>query len=333
MVHAGRLRILFSFPYPEPVGEVSEAGSFQGKRLMAGSQLRILSVRFLYRGVVLGALVLLLGACDQEAVESLRTTQEGIERFERNDHVGALALFERAARQDPTNARAHHLAGLVNLQVYRDAQGALGALSRAAELEPGDAEYRYQYGIALAQLGHVEQARRELQAAVAAESDHAAALYRLGRLAEREGELISAINYFSQSIHADPRFEQPYTALGSLYFEHGRPQEAVAVLEQGVRNQPESVLARAELGRVYLALGEHDAAITYLRQAAEGRGAPSALYFNLGTALRDRWQRDGAEDDRAEAVRALRRAQGTCDARRESARCLSIRDMIRELEL
>lgn len=299
---------------------------------MAGSFSRASSLR-----ILLSVLVLCVGgsgllACDQEQVESLRLTQEGIERFERNDHVGALVLFERALRRDPENARAHYLAGLVNLQVYRDAQGALEALSRAAELVPGDADYRYQYGIALAQLGHVEEASREFHAAVAADSDHAAALYRLGRLADREGDLIAAINYFSQSIYADPRFELPYAALGSLYFEHGRPQEAVAVLEEGVRNQPQSVIARAELGRVYLALGEHDAAITYLRQAAGMTGAPTALHFNLGTALRDRWQREGSEEDRADAVRALRRAQGSCNAQREPARCLSIRDMIRELE-
>lgn len=262
----------------------------------------------------------------------MTTLADGLSRFEGNDHITALRLFERAASQDPTNAQAHYLVGLVQLQTYRDAQAAIEPLSRAAELTPDDPEVQYQYGLALSQVGARAQAIDALESAVSSNPDHARALFRMGDLRFQDGDILGAISTYTRAIQSDPTLEQAWNALGNLYFDHGRPQEALAVFENAIRINPESTMNRADIGRIYLALDEPDAAIGYLRQAAERTGAPASVHYNLGVSLRARFEQTGRPSDREDAVTSLRRALGQCNAAAERARCSSIQSMIRELE-
>lgn len=270
--------------------------------------------------------------CDTSRAESMTTLGEGLARFERNDHIAALRLFERAVVQDPTNAQAHYLVGLVQLQTYRDPNQALAPLARAVELAPDDAEFQYQYGIALAATGQRAQAAAALEAAIAADGEHARALFRLGELRMEDGDVLGAISSYSRAILADPTFEPSWVALGAVYVDHGRSQEALAVLENAIRINPESTALRAEIGRVYLELDEPDAAIGYLRQAAQRTGAPASVHYNLGVSLRARHARTGERTDRDDAILSLNRALGQCNPVQERTRCASIQAMIRDLE-
>lgn len=273
-----------------------------------------------------------LQACDPSRAESMRTLGEGISRFQQNDAISALRLFERAAEQDPSNAQAHHLVGLVLLQTYNNAGAAVEHLARAVELDDDEPDHHYQLGIALGRIGERTEAMNALRATVERDPNHARALYRLGRLQLQGGETTGAISTFTRAIHADPLFEQPWNALGNLYFDRGRPQEALAVFENAILINPEATSVYADVGRVYLAMGESDAAIEFLREASQHRGAPEAVHYNLGVSLRTRYEQSGRPSDRDDAIRSLTRALGQCNALADRTRCSSIQRMITELQ-
>lgn len=283
-------------------------------------------------GSIVGILILgWLAGCDMDRKASIETVNEGLAVIEHRGHLAAVPFFEAAIEQDPTHALAHHYLGMFRLQHGNDAERALDPLARAVQLDPDDAAFRYQFGIALMRLGYTEQAREEFAHTLRIDPRHAEAAWRLGELSWTAGDLLEAIDRFVQSIHARPDFDLPYNSLGNLYLQYGRTQEAIRVFENGIALGADPTRNYADLGRLYLQAGEPDLAISYLRQAAERPGAPASIYYNIGMALRDRYQRAGRAEDRQDAERYLRRAQGGCNPQREAARCSALQSVLREL--
>lgn len=264
---------------------------------------------------------------------------EGVGYANRGDDSAAVRAFEEAAHLDPANAYAHYYLGLVRLQEFHAPDRALESLMRAAELAPGEAEIRYQIGVAHEDLGDREAARDAYVEATTLHDAHARAYHRLGRLSEGDGEIRDAIDWYTQAIFADPYFPWPYVELGNLYATWGRPQEAVQVFENGIANSaledrrhaPGYAQQRADLGRVYLEMDEPELAITYLEQAVELHPQSSTHAFNLGIAYQRRYAATERESDRQLAVENLTRARGQCNPSVEPARCSSIAAALRDL--
>lgn len=288
---------------------------------------------------IAAVLCLSSAACDTSRQESLQTTSEALAAFSNGDHMAAVRRLEDAVARDPSNAHAQYYLGLIRLQHFRDAAGALPSLREASTLMPDVADASYQLGIALTQLERAEEARAAFEAAVASDPSHGRAMYRIGRALETSGEVYEAIDWYTRSIHASPRFPMAYNALGTLYLRLGRPQEAMAVLLNGVANEnpddPETLVGRAQnradLGRVAMSLDDWDAAVTWLTEAAELRGGSAGVTFNLSAAYRARYAAEGAAADRTQALELLQRARSQCRPAEEYARCESIEAALIEL--
>ena len=281
--------------------------------------------------LVLGLALLLNGGCDVDRRDSMRLVRDGSIVLAQQGHAAAIGYFDAAVAKDPTNAWAHHYVGLLRLHQFHDAERALPSLARAVQLDPDNADFRYQFGLALDRLGYQDQAEGEYLAALRLDPGDFAPAYRLGLLYERRGSLLDAIDHLMRAIIAKPDFDEAYHALGSLYMNYGRPQEAIRVLENGLRLGANPTFNFAELGRVYLQIGEGDLAISYLRQAAERAGTPPAVYYNLGVALHRRFRDAGRDEDRRDAEHYLRRAQVACLPHREPARCSALASLIQSL--
>lgn len=285
------------------------------------------------------AILLCTAGCDTSQVDAQRLVSEAVALSARGENMEAVLKLEDAAALVPDNGRAHYFLGLLRLQALRDPSGAIDSLDTAVELLADDPDPSYQLGVAYGQVDRPDDARRALEHAVSIDPEHGRALYRLGEMAEVDGEIREAIDLYTRAIYASPRFPLAYNALGNLYDRFGRPQEALQVFQNAIANEnpndEESIVGRAQnradLGRVYLSLEEFDAALTYLRQAVALRADSPAINFNLGIAYRERFESTGNAEDRTNAERYLGLARARCNPAEERARCESIESALQSL--
>ncbi len=90
--------------------------------------------------------------------------QLGVAFFDKGLHDKALASLARAAELDPADARAPFVMGLVH-DARRDPAGAIGCYRRAVLLDPDGVDARRALADALATMGELHEAVRELEEA------------------------------------------------------------------------------------------------------------------------------------------------------------------------
>jgi len=126
--------------------------------------------------------------------ESMR---QGLAAYERNQYEAARVHFEKAARDDPENARAH---------VY---------LARIARNE-----------------GDVQTAIRELTAAIRADTSYAVAYRELGAVMLQTGNYEQARNWYVRAVQRDPGDRASLGYLGCTMMRLGRVQEGMNFLRR-----------------------------------------------------------------------------------------------------
>ena len=146
----------------------------------------------------------------------------------------ARAIYAALLADDPDNAEAHHLMGVLQLQTAAPAQ-AIEHLDRAVALAPDVAKYHGNRAAALGALGRRDEAVAAMERAVGLDPD----------------DLLYRINLA--------------TALG----EAGRQAEAGAVWHEVAARDPANADARSELAHLALRAGDMDAAVPLYRRASE----------------------------------------------------------------
>jgi tetratricopeptide (TPR) repeat protein len=285
------------------------------------------------------SLTLLLTACGAQRAESNQLVGQATARVSEGDVSRGMELLRQALDKDSTNALAHYYLGFVELQNNNNTGRALEAFDAAVTNGADSAELHYQRGLALLRLERPSDAQSAFELATSRDPSHARAWFRLGELAEGQGEIRLAVDLYTRSIYNEPRLPMGYSRLAGIYSRFGRPSEAIAVLGNAISNEnplDAEMLGfraqnRADLGHVYLELGEHDRAIDYLRQSLALRPNAEAVSFNLGLALRARYLNTAQESDRQEAVGHLQRASELCNPAAELARCEALDATLRSL--
>ncbi len=128
----------------------------------------------------------------------------------------AFPVFQRALKLSPGNADALHGMGAISLALG-STDLALGLLRMAAASQPAEAKFRIDYGRALARARRLREAADELRAGCAltrdaeALRDLAAALYRIGDLAEAE-------RHFAAAAELAPERADVHEALARLQY-------------------------------------------------------------------------------------------------------------------
>ncbi len=189
-----------------------------------------------------------------------------------------------------------------------------------AEEHPDDPDARYNFGVALGNVGREEDAAGEFEATIRLDPNYFSALYNLGNHFVHMRQFDKAIEMYNRAILVDGDFAPAHFMLGVAYFESGRFDDAVLATRQGLEVDPddstayyniaywtfqegdlqralelaEEVLERdpkrtdaAVLkGRCYRELGELDNEIDAYKEALEFGIDLNALFF-LGAA----WER------------------------------------------
>lgn len=124
--------------------------------------------------------------------------------FEQGQYEEAAGHFEQAQTKGLSDYNLYYMIGRTAEQLHRNAQ-ALAAFQRAVELNGEDTISHFQYALALARFGQLDEAEQELHRVIAQDAHHADAYYNLGVLAMYRGKDAKARLFFGKSLEINPR--------------------------------------------------------------------------------------------------------------------------------
>ena len=211
--------------------------------------------------------------------------------------VKAGQSFQTALAWDPLNGQAYYnLAAIYD--GWQDTPSAARALSRAAVLNPQDANTRFKLGQALAAQGASGGQRLEERAIEEWRAAGAAAYFvNQGLALAHAGDQEGALAQYERAVAIDPNLPGGQYRLGQALSRLGREEEAVAAFESAAALEPASSPRRYLLqGEVHAARGEWAAALAAFGQAAELAEGDPAPHYQMG------WVYDQGLGDREAAI-------------------------------
>ena len=199
------------------------------------------------------------------------------------DFDTAIRLFESALAQQPKATSIHYplamaYRGKGDLETAQRHAAQRGdtrvrtddpLLDSLAALKIG-AEYHLKQGVAAGQAGDLARALAELQAAVAADPNNAAARLNLGTALALSRDKEGAIRQYGESLRLDPRSAQAHFNLAVLLAE--RQDQRPAALEhyqQAVALDPEYLAAHLGLADLLVRSGQHAQAAEHYGRAVQ----------------------------------------------------------------
>ena len=135
------------------------------------------------------------------------------------------------------------------------------------------------------QAHQLDAAEQEYLKVLAAQPDHAEALFGLGMIAQQKGKLGEATQYFKASVEAQPEFLPAWFSLGNLCQSQGQFQAAEQAYRQALRLRPDSAPICNNLGYVLQQQHQWSAAVSLYQQALSLQPNCPEAEVNLGNAL------------------------------------------------
>ncbi|MFP4345034.1 MAG: tetratricopeptide repeat protein [Anaerolineales bacterium] len=252
--------------------------------------------------VILLTLVLtlpLLVSCRGSATPevALQSLDEIQAQMDAGNYRVAVEALQALTEQEPENAEAYFLLGLSNFNLgnFSDARA---AFERTLELDSGRAgAVHHNLGALAYQMGDLEEAVSQFQAALELEPEDPDTHYQLGAtylqlalpptggppdstlLAQAEGE-------FNRALELAPGKAEALVGLGNVYLQQGNFEEAIEALEQALEKNPEMPEALFALGGAYLQTGQISEARDALQRFLETN--PPAVYTQQAQDLLQR---------------------------------------------
>jgi tetratricopeptide (TPR) repeat protein len=201
----------------------------------------------------------------------------------RLDH--AAQVYQRLLQDDPRNAEALHLLGVVAHQ--RGAHGrAIDLIGRALGLQPMEPRFHANLSEAFRAAGDAARAEQFARNALQIAPNVASFHNSLGLALQSQGRHAEAEACFRQSIKVDPNFALAHSNIGVSLVELGRPTEALDAFREAVRLNPDLPEARTNLGQLLLERHQKDEALVHCREAVRLRPNAHEALNNLGNVLR-----------------------------------------------
>lgn len=247
-----------------------------------------------------------------------------------------LAKFKSLTFQDQQSARDQLLGSEANASFDQGSPQKAAKLYRSVlESNPRDANTHYNLSLALAQMGDRGGEVQELRAAIALDPTMTKAFNRLGLYEMQEGDFGEAVKDFQTVIDRDPASTDAKINLATVYGQTGRTADAESLLLEVTQSAPDSypgqvnlglILAGAQkwrealvpletaarlkpadpqplslLGIVHGKMGQSAQSIDYLKQALALSSNSAEAHLNLGIALADGYDLQGAAQQFAAA--------------------------------
>jgi tetratricopeptide (TPR) repeat protein len=215
-----------------------------------------------------------------------------------------LAQGEAAAAQhavsavlkaDPSNPRAHYLAGRIE-RLAGHSKDAERLLRRAAELEPAHVDTHLELAALLRVQRDYDHCLDELGAALYYDPGCARAYFELGFVHRLQGDLAGAEEFFRKAAELDQTMARAHVELGWVHLMREEYAAAIAELEKAIELDPQSLVGNSNLGFAYVKTEQYQRALAVFSDLIS-RTPKRALWprINLGNAYEHTGQFDEAE--------------------------------------
>ncbi len=230
------------------------------------------------------------GARNLRAARRIDTSAAGLERAyalqARGDNAGARAACEGILSQDPENAGAHYVLGMV-CGAAGELDRALEHLAHAARLDPTSHE-------ACFGLGNVYWMRRDVAAAIESyrralklNPDSAQTHFNLGLVLRFAARLQDAAYHFERAVALAPAFREAAKECALAQTQLRRFDAALRVAQDALRHDPAAGELQATLGFVYQKMHRAQAALECYDKAQSLGHADADLWCNRGCVLQE----------------------------------------------
>lgn len=218
------------------------------------------------------------------------------------DWRDSLTLFSTAAVTSPKSVkvRSNLAAELMRRGRHDEARE---ELQRALAIDPEYHPARVNLAQCLLDEGDVAGAEREIRQVLESRPDDSLALFQLGEVLFRDGRFEEAESVFRGLLPVSPGSGKVHGRLGVVLESRGLWAEAESELIEAVELETSSATLRNDLGLFYSRRGRDDDAIEHLRRAVELAPDAVALRNNLGNALRNAGRLDESLEVLEEAAR------------------------------
>jgi protein O-GlcNAc transferase len=196
----------------------------------------------------------------------------------------AVAFLTRAAEVDAGNADAHYNLGVALGALHRHAE-ALASYDRAIALRSDYAEAHGNRGLALQALARNDEALTSFLRAVEVNPRDAAAQCRLGAALRMQRRPADALACFEHAIALDAGMGEAHTGRGNALHDLGRLEEALASYERAVALDARDASALTNRGVLLAELGFPDQALASHDAALALQPAHIGAHVNRGVAL------------------------------------------------
>ena len=200
--------------------------------------------------------------------EASARMQMGVTYLEQRNLPAAMRELTRAAELDPENAEIDMILGLA-YQARGDLGEAEDYMRMAIRKKPDYAEAHNNLGFLLSLQGKSEEAIREYQMAASnvLYPTPEYAYYNMGKEYVRLKDLGKAEAMYRRAIGLNPSLVDAYRGLAMVQAEKGEWEESARTLEQLVAAVPSSPDGWMDLGRLYLRMDRPKRALEAFRNA------------------------------------------------------------------
>ena len=167
--------------------------------------------------------------------------------------------------------------------------------NQAIRANPERPEAYNELGLALAQAGRLEEARTQLQEALARQSDYAEAHTNLGNVLQRLEQAPAAVDHYRRALQINPDMAEAHYGLGMALQAQQHSEEAIQALQRALELRPDYIKAHTNLAVILDGQKRLEEAIVHFQKALELAPDASA-YNNLIIALIRAGQVDRARD-------------------------------------
>ena len=239
------------------------------------------------------------------------------EAFRLGELDQAEALYRDLLADEPEDAMAHHMLGLIAHQ-RGDLEAAQRLIARSLAAQPDSAHAQQNLGIVQQKLGDAAGAAASYRQALALKGELVMARVNLAALLQQQGQAVEAIKLLRAGLrHAPERFEL-HNNLGLALMAAGRPAPAIAALRKAVDLAPRLAVTHRNLARALAETGRIDEAADRYRWALKIDPADAETLARLALAEQIRGNLGEAAPL---AARAASLAPGLAVAQRALALC------------